>query len=191
MAAPKTQSPVFFPTSAAFREWLAAHHDTADEIIVGFYRKHTGKPSMTWQEAVDQALCFGWIDGIRRRWDDDRYSNRFTPRRKGSNWSAINIRRVGELKKLGLMQPAGLAAFALRTDARSAIYAYEQRKTLAFTPAQLARFRRHPDAWTFFQAQPPSYRQLSTYWVLSAVKPETRDRRLDTLIATSAKKQRR
>ena len=120
--------PTFFATPEDFRAWLEAHHDTATELLVGFHKKGSGRPSITWPESVDQALCFGWIDGVRRRIDDDSYSIRFTPRKQRSNWSVVNVRRVGELTELGLMRPAGLAAFERRSDDRTAIYAYEQRK---------------------------------------------------------------
>src|SRR5687767_12647361 len=120
------QKPTFFKTPAAFRAWLKKNHDTAEELFVGYYRKSCGKPSITWQESVDEALCFGWIDGVRHKHSENAYSNRFTPRRPGSNWSAINIKRVEELTKLKRMQPAGLEAFAKRTDAKSRVYSYEQ-----------------------------------------------------------------
>src|SRR5215218_10027033 len=133
--------PRFFETPAAFRAWLKKHHKTADELIVGFYRKDSAKPSITWPEAVDEALCFGWIDGIRRKHGPDSNSNRFTPRRPGSNWSAINIARVGELTRLKRMQPPGLAAFARRTEAKSRIYTYEQKDEAVFEPAFEKRFK--------------------------------------------------
>ena len=174
--------PLFFPTPAALRAWFKKHHQTADELIVGFYRKDSGKPSITWSEAVDEALCFGWIDGVRRKVDDDSYSNRFTPRRPGSNWSAINIDKVTALTKLKRMQPAGLAAFAKRTEAKSRIYTYEQGDAAAFEPAFEKLFKSRKQAWAFFQAQPPYYRRLMTRWVGNAKQAETRQRRLDKLI---------
>ncbi len=133
--------PIFFATPADFRAWLEEHHATETELIVGFHKKSSGRPSITWPEAVDQALCFGWIDGVRRRIDDDSYSNRCTPRKPRSNWSAINVKRVAELTELGLMHPAGLAAFERRSDDRTAIYAYEQRQTAKLEPAMEARFK--------------------------------------------------
>lgn len=182
--------PHFFASPAEFRAWLEAHHATKDEVVVGFYRKALPQATLTWAQAVDEALCFGWIDGIRRKWDEQRYSNRFTPRRKGSTWSAINIRRVGELTEQGLMHPAGLAAFERRSEAKSAIYSYEQRHRAALTPAQQAQFERARDAWAFFQAQALSYRQLITYWICNAKQPETRQRRLERAIAASARRKR-
>jgi uncharacterized protein YdeI (YjbR/CyaY-like superfamily) len=178
--------PRFFATPAEWRRWLARHHRSAAELWVGFHRKATGRPSMTWPEAVDQALCYGWIDGIRKRLDDHSYVIRFTPRRAGSIWSAVNLRRVAELRAGGRMEPAGLAAHAKADETRSAIYAYEQR-TKADLPGEMAlRFRRNRAAWAFFQAQPPSYRHTATWWVISARRADTRERRLATLIGDSA-----
>jgi uncharacterized protein YdeI (YjbR/CyaY-like superfamily) len=175
--------PVFFATPAAFRAWLKKNHKTADELIVGFHRKDSGKPSITWPQAVDEALCFGWIDGIRRSHGPDSYTNRFTPRRPRSNWSAINIARVEELTKLKRMQPAGLAAFARRTEQKSRIYTYEQAGLPVFEKAFEKQFRANKVAWTFFQGQAPYYRKLMTRWVGSAKGEETRRRRLDKLMA--------
>jgi uncharacterized protein YdeI (YjbR/CyaY-like superfamily) len=178
--------PTFFATPEDFRAWLEAHHDSETELLVGFYKKGSGRPSITWPEAVDQALCYGWIDGVRRRIDDDSYSIRFTPRKPSSTWSAVNVRRVGELTELGLMRPAGLAAFERRSDDRTAIYSYEQRKTAKLDAEQERRFRANPAAWKWFQAQPAGYRRTASYWVISAKRPETRERRLEQLIADSA-----
>ena len=178
--------PHFFETAAEFRAWLEANHEASTEVIVGFYKKGSGKPSMTWPKAVDQALCFGWIDGVRRSHGDDAYTNRFTPRRKGSNWSAINITRVGELTERGQMTPAGHKAFEARTEARSAVYSYEQRAAAALDAEQEREFRANPAAWEWFQSRPPSYRRTAVYWVVSAKREETRRRRLATLIADSA-----
>ncbi|MEA2236071.1 MAG: hypothetical protein QOC81_795 [Thermoanaerobaculia bacterium] len=177
--------PTFFATPAAFRKWLEKHHEKESELLVGFYKKDSGKPSITWPESVDQALCFGWIDGVRRRIDDVSYSIRFTPRKSISNWSAINIARVAELTKLGLMAPAGLRAFQRRRDDKSAIYAYENAvRTLA--PDDEKRFRANKKAWTYFTAQAPSYQRIAIYWVTSAKRVETRGRRLAALIDDSA-----
>jgi uncharacterized protein YdeI (YjbR/CyaY-like superfamily) len=175
--------PTFFQTPAALRAWFKKHHKTADELIVGFYKKDSGTPSVTWSESVDEALCFGWIDGVRRKFDDHSYSNRFTPRRSGSNWSAINIAKVAELTKRERMQPAGLAAFAKRTEAKSRIYTYEQRDAAVFEEAFEKRFKARKKAWAFFLAQAPYYRRLMTRWVGNAKQAETRQRRLDKLIA--------
>jgi uncharacterized protein YdeI (YjbR/CyaY-like superfamily) len=176
----------FFATPEAWRRWLARHHDQADELWVGFHKRGTGRPSITWPESVDQALCFGWIDGVRRRIDEHRYMIRFTPRRKGSVWSRVNLERVDELTHLGLMRPAGEAAHARRAADRSGIYAYEQRNAARLSPAMTARFKAQPEAWAFFRARPAGYRKVATWWVVSAKKEETRARRLDTLIADSA-----
>lgn len=174
-------TPHFFETPAEFRAWLEANHATADELWVGYYRKGTGRPSMTWPESVDQALCFGWIDGIRRRIDDESYTNRFTPRRKGSNWSLVNTKRALELIEAGLMQPAGLAAFEAR---QSDGYSYESGPEGLAEPYE-SEFRRHPAAWEYWQAQAPHYRRGSAHWVMSAKREETREKRLATLIADS------
>jgi uncharacterized protein YdeI (YjbR/CyaY-like superfamily) len=177
--------PTFFATPADFRRWLEKHHAEESELLVGFYKKDSGKPSITWPESVDQALCFGWIDGVRRRIDDVSYSIRFTPRKSISNWSAINIARVAELTKLGVMAPAGLRAFEKRREDKSAIYAYENKvRTLA--PADEKRFRANKKAWAFCTTQAPSYQRVAIYWVTSAKREETRERRLATLIEDSA-----
>ena len=176
----------FFATPQAFRAWLEAHHTDAGELLVGYYKKGTGRPSITWPESVDEALCFGWIDGIRRRIDDESYSIRFTPRRARSIWSAVNIRRAGELIAEGRMTPAGLAAFEARDEERSATYSYEQRHKAELSPEQEARLRADPAVWEWFQARPPSWRRAAVYWITSAKKPETRERRLATLIEDAA-----
>ena len=173
--------PMFFPTPAAFRAWLKKHHKTADELWVGYYRKDSGKPSITWSESVDEALCFGWIDGIRKKISDEAYTNRFTPRRAGSNWSAINIAKVKQLTRKKRMTPAGLAAYKKRTEAKSRVYTYES-VSHAFDKALEKKFRANKKAWAFFQVQPPYYRKLMTGWVNGAKQEETRLRRLDKLI---------
>ena len=178
--------PSFFATPQDFRAWLDAHHADAGELLVGFHKKGTGRPSITWPESVDEALCFGWIDGIRRRIDDESYSIRFTPRRARSIWSAVNIMRAGELIAEGRMTQAGLAAFEARDEARSAIYSYEQRHAAKLDAEQEARLRADPAAWEWFQSRPPSWRRAAAYWVTSAKKPETRERRLVTLIEHAA-----
>lgn len=180
-------SPRFFATPAEFRAWLDKNHDGHKELWVGFYKKGSGKPSITWSEAVDEALCFGWIDGVRKSIDDDSYMNRFTPRRARSTWSAVNIRRATELMEQGLMHPAGLKAFEARADERSAIYSYEQRRAAKLDGSQEQLFRSHKQAWEFFQAQTPSYRKAAAWWVISAKKKETRSRRLARLIEDSEK----
>ena len=176
---------VFFESPADFRVWLAANHAAAAELLVGYYKKGTGRPSMTWPESVDQALCFGWIDGVRRRIDDESYLIRFTPRRRGSNWSLVNTKRALELIEEGLMQPAGLAAFETRDPARTDEYSYESRSQ-GLDEAYEAEFRADAAAWAYWEAQPPHYRQGASHWVLSAKREETRQKRLATLIADSA-----
>jgi uncharacterized protein YdeI (YjbR/CyaY-like superfamily) len=178
--------PTTFERPEDFRAWLEQHHDSARELWVGYHKKHTGKPSMTWPESVDEALCFGWIDGVRKRIDDDRYMIRFSPRRTGSIWSAVNVARVGELTARGRMRPSGLAAFEARREDRSGIYSYEQRDRAVLDPAFERRFRAKKRAWADFEARPRSYRQAVIRWVMTAKKPETRERRLQTLIDASA-----
>jgi uncharacterized protein YdeI (YjbR/CyaY-like superfamily) len=178
-------NPTFFAAPADFRDWLAANHDKADELLVGFYKVGSGRPSMTWPESVDQALCYGWIDGIRRRVDDESYTIRFTPRRRGSTWSLVNTRRALELIEQGLMQPAGLAAFEARDEARTAEYSYENRPQGLDEPYE-AQFRDNPAAWAYWEAQPAHYRRGAAHWVMSAKREETRQKRLATLIEDSA-----
>jgi uncharacterized protein YdeI (YjbR/CyaY-like superfamily) len=177
--------PTFFATPADFRAWLERHHDGVSELLVGFHKKGSGWPSITWPEAVDQALCFGWIDGVRRRIDDASYTIRFTPRKPRSTWSAVNVKRMKELIDQGLATPAGVAAFERRADDRTAIYSYEQRKDAALDPDQERRLRADERAFAFFEARPPSYRRAAIHWVTSAKKPETRERRLTQLIECS------
>ncbi len=181
--------PKFFTTPAAFRKWLAANHATSKELWVGFYKKSSGKPSITWPASVDEALCFGWIDGLRKNIDQESYMIRFSPRKPGSIWSAINIRNVERLSKENRMRPAGLKAFAARKEYRSGIYSYEQRPAELVEP-YASRLRRNKSAWQFFQAQPPSYRKMITWWIVSAKTEDTRLRRLDRLIETSAREKR-
>ena len=178
--------PIFFAAPEELRAWLEEHHEHATELYVGYHKKHTGIPSLVWSEAVDEALCFGWIDGVVRRIDDKRHAQRFTPRKPSSTWSAINIAKVAQLRAEGRMRPAGEAAFARRREDRSAIYSYEQREHPQLEPEQEVQFRANPAAWTFFAQAPPSYRKVALYWVISAKKPETRARRLATLIEDSA-----
>ncbi len=177
--------PVFFASPSAFRAWLEKHHDDTSELLVGFYKRSSGRPSITWPESVEQALCFGWIDGVRRSIDDTSYTIRFTPRKARSNWSAVNIKKASELIESGLMRPAGLEAFKKRTEARSGIYSYEQRHLAKLDEDYEARFRANEKAWAFFQSKPPSYRKAVTWWVVSAKKEETRLRRLAKLIEES------
>jgi len=182
--------PIFFATPARWRRWLAANHATATELVVGFYRKSSGRPSITWPQSVDEALCYGWIDGIRRTIDGESYSIRFSPRRPGSIWSALNTRRAAELEAEGRMAPAGLAAWKRRKEAKTAIHAYQQRESARLPPALLRRFKRNHAAWRFFSSQPPGYRRLAAWYVISARKDETRERRLARLIEASSRGRR-
>jgi uncharacterized protein YdeI (YjbR/CyaY-like superfamily) len=176
---------MYFATARELRAWFDRHHATQSELVVGFHKKSSGVPSVTWPEAVDEALCVGWIDSVRRSVDDLRYSNRFTPRTARSTWSAVNIKRAKELIELGRMRSAGLEAFERRTDDMSAIYSYEQRRNAALDPALERRFRGNREAWTFFESQPAGYRRAAIHWVVSAKKDETRERRLAALIGDS------
>jgi uncharacterized protein YdeI (YjbR/CyaY-like superfamily) len=178
--------PRFFATPEKFRAWLAKNHGTAPELLVGFHKKGSGRPSIDWPQSVDEALCFGWIDGIRRNIDADSYSIRFTPRRARSVWSSINIRRVEALSKEGRMSAAGLAAYQRRSKDRSAIYAYEQRASAKLAPAEMRAFKASAGAWEHFSKLAPSYRQKVLYWITSARKPETREKRLARIIAASS-----
>lgn len=178
-------SPTFFATAAEFRRWLEKNHATAKELWVGYYKKASGRSGMTYPEAVDEALCFGWIDGLTKTIDADSYMQRFTPRKPGSNWSNINVRHIARLKAAGKMHPTGLAAFAARDKKKTGVYAFENRPQ-AFPPAMEKVFRANKKAWTFWEAQPPGYRRILIWWVISAKQAETRDRRLAKLIAESA-----
>lgn len=180
---------IFFERPDEWRAWLAEHVDSATEVWVGFYKKGSGRPSITWPEAVDEALCFGWIDGVRKGMDEGRYMIRCTPRRPGSVWSAVNIARVGELMRQGRVQPAGIAAFARRAEDKSRVYSYEQQDHLLDEVAE-AQFRASPAAWEFFQGQAPSYRKAAIWWVVSAKRDQTRSTRLATLIEDSARGRR-
>ncbi len=181
--------PTFFRMPAEFREWLAKYHATKNGLLVGYYKKDSGKPSMTWPESVDQALCFGWIDGLRQSLDDTSYTIRFTPRRPGSVWSSVNIKRAQVLIDQGQMQPAGLRAFEARRENKSGIYSYEQRRVDLEEPYN-RMLKKNKAAWGFFQIQPASYRKAVYWWLMSAKKEETRLKRLEKLITFSAQGQR-
>lgn len=182
-------TPKFFPTTNDFRRWLEENHEKETELIVGFYRVGLGKASITWSEAVDQALCFGWIDGVRRKIDEESYSNRFTPRRPDSNWSVVNIAKVAKLTKQGLMKPAGIVAFEKRREDKSAIYAYEN-ELKQFPEEFEKRFRANEKAWSFFEKQANWYRKQMINRVVSAKQEATREKRLEKLIAESANEKR-
>ena len=176
--------PIFFPHTTQFRKWLEENHQSAREVLIGYYKINTGKPTMTWSDSVDVALCFGWIDGIRRSIDEESYCNRFTPRKPRSNWSKVNIEKAERLIKEGKMQPAGLAAFNKRTVERSELYSYENQPE-KLSEEMEAIFRQHPHAWEFFMAQAPSYKKIRIYWVMSAKQQATQQSRLAKLIKAS------
>lgn len=179
----------FFTSAAEFRKWLAKNHASAAELWLAFYKTHSGRPSITYPEALDEALCYGWIDGIRKSLDEISYTVRFSPRKPTSIWSLVNIRRVRELTELGRMMPTGLAAFAARDEKKSQQYSYENHLR-KLGGAYEKQFRRNPRAWEFFQAQAPWYRRTASWWVISAKREETRARRLTTLIELSEKQER-
>jgi len=178
--------PTYFATPELWRAWLEKHHATADELVVGFHKTSCDKPSITWPQSVDEALCFGWIDGIRRSLGDTAYTIRFTPRKPGSHWSAVNVAKMDELRAAKKMRPAGEAAFALRTEAKTGLYTAERLGAAQFSAAQLARFTANAKAHAWFVAQAPGYQKQTTYWVTSAKQTETQDRRLAELIADCA-----
>lgn len=185
----RVSKPTFFPTPAHFRRWLEKHHESERELLVGFYKKDSGKPSITWPESVDEALCFGWIDGIRRRIDDESYSIRFTPRRADSIWSKINFNRMGELVTAGRVQPAGLAAFAKRSADKTGVYRYEHQRSggeVPLDPAYEKQLRKDKAAWQHFQDEAPWYRRVVTRWIMEAKREETRQKRLRELTEASA-----
>jgi uncharacterized protein YdeI (YjbR/CyaY-like superfamily) len=177
--------PIFFENASLFREWLAKNHQTEAFLYVGYYKVSSSKTAMTWSESVDEALCFGWIDGVRKSLGAESYCNRFTPRKRNSIWSAVNIKKVEELTEKGLMQPAGLAAFALRKEEKSKIYAYEQ-GNIQFSEEFEQKFQENETAWAFFQSLPASYQKTATNWVMSAKQIATQIKRLEELIVDSA-----
>ena len=177
--------PVFFRSGAELEAWLEAHHDTAEVLVVGMHRKETGRESITYPEMLDAALCFGWIDGVRRTLGDGRYTSRLTPRKPKSGWSRVNIGKAQALIASGRMRPEGLAAFEARDPRRSEVYSFEQADP-RFDPAEEAEFRAQGDAWSYYQGRAPFYRRTTTWWVISAKKPETRRRRLETLMKSCA-----
>jgi uncharacterized protein YdeI (YjbR/CyaY-like superfamily) len=181
--------PKFFRTPSAFREWLEKHHAKTDELLVGYYKKDSGKPSITWPESVDQALCYGWIDGVRKSIDEISYSIRFTPRKAGSIWSSVNIARAQALIEQGQMRPAGFKAYQVKKENKSGIYSYEQRSVELKEPYNRL-LKKNKAAWNFFQAQPASHRKAASWWIISAKKKETRLKRLEKLTAYSVQGQR-
>jgi uncharacterized protein YdeI (YjbR/CyaY-like superfamily) len=178
--------PVFLRTAAELRAWFERHHQQEPELLVGYWKKGASQSSIKHTEAIEQALCFGWIDSVGRRIDDERYQVRFTPRRTGSVWSAVNIATIARLTEAGLLHPSGRQAYENRRADRVATYSYEQPADAQLDAEQTARLQAEPAAWAWFSAQPPSYRRAAVHWVVSAKRPETRERRLAALIADSA-----
>lgn len=176
--------PKFFKTQDLFREWLDKNHTKETELIVGFYKVKSGKESMTWSESVDQALCFGWIDGVRHSIDEESYQIRFTPRKRGSIWSAVNIEKIAKLKEQDLLQPAGIKIYENRSEGNSHVYAFEQ-KEIFLSEEYEAKFRENIKAWEYFEKLAPSYKKSSNYWVMSAKQEKTRLKRLNELIESS------
>jgi uncharacterized protein YdeI (YjbR/CyaY-like superfamily) len=183
-------APLWFATASAFRAWLDRHHASAGELLVGFHKVGTGRPCMTWPESVDEALCYGWIDGVRRRIDDTAYSIRFTPRRPGSIWSAVNLRKVDALIAAGRMRPAGLLAWQNRDLQRTSVYSFEQTDSAQLDDVETERFMLDAAAWTYFKSTPPGYRKTVLHWITTAKKPDTRARRLAELVAACAQGRR-
>lgn len=177
--------PTFFETGAAFRKWLDKNHHKAEDLLVGYYKTGSGKKSMSWSESVDEAICYGWIDGVRRSIDEESYCIRFTPRKHKSIWSAVNIKKVEDLTKLGLMMPAGIAAFNKRDENRTNLYTHEKKGDIHFSPEFEKRFKANKKAWDYFQAMAPNYRKVTTNWVMSAKQAATNERRLEELIRQS------
>jgi len=177
---------VHFESVRSFREWLEEHHERRDALWVGYWKKATGRPSLTWEESVDVALCFGWIDGIRRRVDDDAYTIRFTPRRPGSTWSRRNIERFGILREEERIHPAGEAAWEQRTAENSGIYSFEQDEEPTLPPGYLARLEADAEAWADWSERPPGYRRQVAHWITSAKREATRERRFRALLEDAA-----
>lgn len=190
MAALEPYDVTHFATPEEFRTWLMEHHTRRDELWVGLWKKATGRPSITWPESVDQALCFGWIDGIRKKVDEEAYAIRFTPRREGSIWSRRNIERYAVMADSGLVEPAGVRAWERRTEEKSAVYSYEQKKRLALSDEYLARLQAEKEAWADWESRPPGYQRKVARWIMSAKKESTRLRRLQQLIDDSVKERK-
>jgi uncharacterized protein YdeI (YjbR/CyaY-like superfamily) len=179
-------TPTFFATPQEFRAWLEDNHETATELLVGLHKKGSGKPSITWPESVEEALCFGWIDGVRRSLDHESYTIRFSPRKPNSTWSRVNLEKVEELRRRERMRPAGLRVYEERREAKTGVYSYEQREAAELPAEYEERLRANRAAWDFWTARPPWYRRAAVWWVVSAKKEETRERRLARLIEDSA-----
>lgn len=183
-------APTFFETAAQFRDWLEKNHASSTDLIVGFRKVGTGKSSLSWSESVDEALCFGWIDGVRKRIDEHSYQIRFTPRKSGSIWSLVNVGKVEALLASGRMRPPGIAAFEARTEGKTGVYAFERNAPAELSGAELKLFRKHRDAWEYFEKCPPSYRKVMLHWVTGAKQVATRERRLSQLVAACADNRR-
>ena len=182
--------PIYFKTAAVLRQWFAKHAGTSSEVVVGFIKTTNASSGISWAEAVDEALCVGWIDGVRHRVDDLRYKIRFSPRKPSSNWSAVNIERMQALQDVGRMKPAGLAAFARRTDAKSGTASYEQKQQVSFSTTEIKAFKGQAAAWTYFETLPPSYKKKLTWWIISAKQSGTRARRLASFIEACSESRR-
>lgn len=182
--------PRFFDSALQFREWLEDNHASVAELVVGFRKVGTGMPNMTWSDSVDEALCFGWIDGVRKRIDDSAYLIRFTPRRKESIWSLVNVAKVQALTTQGRMRPAGLAAYEARRHQKTGVYAFEREQAAELAPAEVRAFKKNPSAWKYFESCPPSYRKVIMHWVVSAKRPATRVRRFEQLVQACAEQRR-
>ncbi|MEO6291784.1 MAG: YdeI/OmpD-associated family protein [Burkholderiaceae bacterium] len=183
-------APRFFKTPQDFRDWLIAHTSSADQLLVGFYKVDSGQASMTWPESVDVALCYGWIDGVRKRIDDASYTIRFTPRKTTSIWSAININKFNDLQQQGRMTPAGVKAFAHRKEAKSRIYSHEQTFTAELSADELQAFQREPAAWAYFEATPPGYKKVRLHLITTPKRAETRATRFAKLLAACKRGER-
>lgn len=181
--------PIFFPTQDDFRKWLQENHAIKKEILVGFYKVKSSENSMTWSESVDQALCFGWIDGVRKSLNENSYTIRFTPRKKSSIWSAVNIEKMKKLSELGLMTDAGHLAYTYRTDAKSKIYSHEKEPEV-LTEEFEKKFQQNSKAWDFFNAQAPSYKKVMIHWIMTAKQEKTRFSRLEKTIQISEEQKR-
>jgi uncharacterized protein YdeI (YjbR/CyaY-like superfamily) len=180
------EKPRFFASRARFRAWLEANHAKVPALWIGFWKVHSGKKGLTYDEAVEESLCFGWIDGLVKRFDEDAYMQRFTPRKAKTTWSAVNIRKVEALQRAGLMASPGLAAFENRDPKRAGLYSFENRDVVLSKEFE-SRFRARKKAWAFFEKQPPGYRRLAAFWVMSAKRPETRERRFARLLDDSSR----
>jgi uncharacterized protein YdeI (YjbR/CyaY-like superfamily) len=179
---PVASAPIFFPSSKALKDWFVEHSTSASELFVGFVKAHTGRANLTWPQAVDEALCFGWIDGVRASIDSEHYKIRFTSRKNGSRWSTVNIRRVPELEAAGRMTQAGLAVFARRTQARSSTASYEQAEFPELSPNEIKEFKKNREAWAFYEGLPPSYRRKVNWLIISVKKESTRLKRFLALV---------